>query len=72
MSDLRLIKTPLTAKTLRSGSGKLVSWMEMLEELLSEGRKILLFSQFTSMLALIEEQLQQRGLGYAPLPNRTS
>ncbi len=38
--DLRLIKTPLTAKVLRSGSGKLVSLMEMLEELLSEDRKI--------------------------------
>ncbi|KAA0986908.1 DEAD/DEAH box helicase [Pseudomonas sp. ANT_J12] len=70
--DLRLIKTPLTAKALRSGSGKLVSLMEMLEELLSEGRKILLFSQFTSMLALIEEELQQRGLGYSILTGETT
>ena len=70
--DLRLIKTPLTAKSLRSGSGKLVSLMEMLEELLSEGRKILLFSQFTSMLALIEEELQQRGLGYSLLTGETT
>lgn len=70
--DLRLIKTPLTAKALRSGSGKLVSLMEMLEELLSEGRKILLFSQFTSMLALIEEELQQRGLGYSLLTGDTT
>src|SRR3546814_2468432 len=49
--DLRLLNTTQTTKALRSGSGKLVSLMEMLEELLSEGRKILLFSQFTSMLA---------------------
>ncbi|MHC8343289.1 DEAD/DEAH box helicase [Pseudomonas sp. RT6P73] len=70
--DLRLIKTPLTAKALRSGSGKLVSLMEMLEELLSEGRKVLLFSQFTSMLALIEEELQQRGLGYSLLTGETT
>ncbi len=70
--DLRLIKTPLTAKALRSGSGKLVSLMEMLEELLSEGRKILLFSQFTSMLALIEEELQQRSLDYSLLTGDTT
>ncbi|MGE8148922.1 SNF2-related protein [Pseudomonas frederiksbergensis] len=70
--DLRLIKMTLTAKALRSGSGKLVSLMEMLEELLSEGRKILLFSQFTSMLALIEEELQQRGVSYSLLTGETT
>ncbi|WP_123599347.1 DEAD/DEAH box helicase [Pseudomonas frederiksbergensis] len=70
--DLRLINMTLTAKALRSGSGKLVSLMEMLEELLSEGRKILLFSQFTSMLALIEEELQQRNLSYSILTGETT
>ncbi|MHC8412078.1 SNF2-related protein [Pseudomonas sp. Hz4] len=70
--DLRLIKMPLTAKALRAGSGKLISLMEMLEELLSEGRKILLFSQFTSMLALIEEELQRRGIGYSLLTGETT
>ncbi|WP_339466198.1 DEAD/DEAH box helicase [Pseudomonas sp. EA_65y_Pfl2_P74] len=70
--DLRLIKMPLTPKTLRSGSGKLSSLMEMLEELLGEGRRILLFSQFTSMLALIEQELQQRGLGYSLLTGETT
>ncbi|MBN6776223.1 DEAD/DEAH box helicase [Pseudomonas granadensis] len=70
--DLRLINTPLTAKALRSGSGKLVNLMEMLEELLGEGRRILLFSQFTSMLALIEQELQQRGIGYSLLTGDTT
>ncbi|MGV8890839.1 MAG: SNF2-related protein [Pseudomonas sp.] len=70
--DLRLIKMPLTAKALRAGSGKLIGLMEMLEELLSEGRKILLFSQFTSMLALIEEELQRRGIGYSLLTGETT
>ncbi|MBT2341519.1 MULTISPECIES: DEAD/DEAH box helicase [Pseudomonas] len=71
--DLRLLNTTtLTAKALRSGSGKLTSLMEMLEELLSEGRKILLFSQFTSMLALIEEELCQRGLAYSLLTGQTT
>ena len=30
----------------------------MLPEMIEEGRRILLFSQFTSMLALIEQRLQ--------------
>lgn len=70
--DLRLIKMPLTAKALRAGSGKLISLMEMLEELLSEGRRILIFSQFTSMLALIEEELQRQGVGYSLLTGETT
>lgn len=70
--DLRLVKMTLTAKALRAGSGKLTGLMEMLEELLSEGRKILLFSQFTSMLALIEEELQQRGIEFSLLTGDTT
>lgn len=69
--DLRLLNTEQATKTPRFGSGKLVSLMEMLEELLSEGRKILLFSQFTSMLALIEEELQKRSLAYSLLTGST-
>jgi superfamily II DNA or RNA helicase len=70
--DLRLINMPLTAKALRSGSGKLISLIEMLEELLGEGRRILLFSQFTSMLALIEQELQQREIAYSLLTGETT
>ncbi|MND71692.1 hypothetical protein D3C80_632230 [compost metagenome] len=43
----------------------------MLEELLAEGRRVLLFSQFTSMLRLIEAELQQRGIAYALLTGET-
>ncbi|NVL47952.1 SWF/SNF helicase family protein, partial [Pseudomonas syringae pv. actinidiae] len=39
--------------------------------MLAEGRKILLFSQFTSMLSLIEEELKQRGIAYALLTGST-
>ncbi|UZE25550.1 DEAD/DEAH box helicase [Pseudomonas sp. B21-056] len=70
--DLRLLNTTPTAKALRSGSGKLTGLMEMLEELLSEGRKILLFSQFTSMLALIEEELHKRAVEYSLLTGSTT
>jgi SNF2 family DNA or RNA helicase len=68
--DLRLVNSvPLNPR--HSSSAKLQSLMEMLEELLSENRKILLFSQFTSMLELIEMELQQRGIEYALLTGRT-
>ena len=68
--DLRLVNSaPTTGK--HGSSAKLHSLMEMFEELLSEGRKILLFSQFTSMLALIEEELKQRGIAYALLTGQT-
>jgi superfamily II DNA or RNA helicase len=44
------------------GSAKLELLMTLLPELLEEGRRVLLFSQFTSMLALIEEELTKIGL----------
>ena len=52
-------------------SAKLSELTGMLEELLDEGRKILVFSQFTSMLALIEDELQARGIDYALLTGET-
>ena len=68
--DLRLINSQ--ASTARGAhSGKLTSLMEMLEELLAEGRRVLLFSQFTSMLRLIEAELQHRGIAYALLTGET-
>ncbi len=68
--DLRLINSEAT--TARGAhSGKLASLMEMLEELLAEGRRVLLFSQFTSMLRLIEQELQQRHIAYAILTGET-
>jgi len=42
------------------GSAKLDLLIDQLSELLDEGRRILLFSQFTSMLSLIEEALAKR------------
>jgi superfamily II DNA or RNA helicase len=64
--DPRLLKLA-NGKQAKAGSAKLERLMEMLEELLAEGRRILVFSQFTSMLALIEERLTQRGIDYALL-----
>ena len=52
-------------------SAKLEQLMEMLPEMLSEGRKILLFSQFTSMLTLIEVELKQRGIKWVKLTGQS-
>ena len=69
--DLRLVKGDV-ARPVRGGtSGKLDSLMEMLTELLAEGRRILLFSQFTSMLSLIEEELQSRTIDYVQITGET-
>jgi SNF2 family DNA or RNA helicase len=45
--------------------------LEMLPELLDEGRRILLFSQFTTMLGLIEEEIKAAGIPYAKLTGQT-
>ena len=52
-------------------SAKLELLLEMLTELLREGRRILLFSQFTSMLALIEDALRARKIRYLQLTGET-
>ena len=63
--DPRLLK----AETMRrvKESAKLDLLMTLLPELISEGRRILLFSQFTSMLALIEPELKKLKLSYVKL-----
>jgi len=48
-------------------SAKLDLLLDMVTELLEEGRKIIIFSQFTSMLGIIEKAFQERGLIYAKL-----
>jgi len=52
-------------------SAKLQMLMEILAELLDEGRRILLFSQFTTMLGLIEEALHTRQIPYSKLTGQT-
>lgn len=52
-------------------SAKLDLLMEMLPELLEEGRRILLFSQFTRMIALIEDELNARKISYTKLTGQT-
>jgi len=46
----------------QGGSGKLEALEEMLQDAISGGHRILLFSQFTSMLQLIRQQLDSAGI----------
>ena len=67
--DPRLVAVPAAQKVKQSA--KLELLMELLPELLAEGRKVLLFSQFTSMLSLIEEELAKRQLRWAKLTGQS-
>lgn len=52
-------------------SAKLNYLMEMLHELISAGRRILIFSQFTSMLELVEAELASERIRYVKLTGQT-
>jgi SNF2 family DNA or RNA helicase len=52
-------------------SAKLDLLMEMLPEQLEEGRRILVFSQFTKMIALIEIELKAHKIEYSKLTGQT-
>ncbi|PPQ30426.1 hypothetical protein CCS01_19280 [Rhodopila globiformis] len=68
--DPRLLKLKSVA-TSKAGSAKLDRLMEMLSIMFAEGRRVLLFSQFTEMLALIEERLADEGVDYVMLTGDT-
>jgi superfamily II DNA or RNA helicase len=67
--DPRLVK--LAAARSVTASAKLDDLMEMLTEQLAEGRRILLFSQFTSMLDLISPRLKEAGIRFVELRGDT-
>ncbi len=52
-------------------SAKLAELLPRLEELVEEGHKVLIFSQFTSLLAVVRERLDRLGLVYEYLDGRT-
>jgi superfamily II DNA or RNA helicase len=67
--DPRLVKLDHARKT--SHSAKLEMLMELLPEMLEEGRRVLLFSQFTEMLGLIEAEVGTAGIPYVKLTGQT-
>lgn len=67
--DPRLVKVKGVNTSIPSA--KLRYLMDMLPTLLEEGRRILLFSQFTSMLSLIEPELSALNIPYLKLTGDT-
>ncbi len=52
-------------------SAKLDLLLEQLEEVLEEGHKVLIFSQFVSMLSIVQEKLRQKKIPFAYLDGQT-
>jgi SNF2 family DNA or RNA helicase len=67
--DPHLLKLDAAKKV--KTSAKLEQLMQMLPEMLAEGRRILLFSQFTSMLTLIEAELAKRKIAWVKLTGQS-
>ena len=67
--DPHLLKLDAAKKV--KTSAKLDQLMELLPEMLAEGRRILLFSQFTSMLTLIEAELKKRAIAWVKLTGQS-
>lgn len=67
--DPRLVEDVRAEKVKQSAKLKLLR--EMLNDLLAEDRRILIFSQFTSMLTLIAEELQRARIDFVTLTGST-
>jgi superfamily II DNA or RNA helicase len=67
--DPRLVKLAAARKV--SASAKLDHLMDMLPPLIEAGRRVLLFSQFTSMLDLIKPELTKAGIDFVELRGDT-
>jgi superfamily II DNA or RNA helicase len=67
--DPRLLKLP--SERVPDGSAKLEALLDMLPDLVDDGRRILLFSQFTSMLDLIAPEIDKLKIPYVQLRGAT-
>ncbi len=67
--DPRLVKGQQLSKTMESAKLELLG--EMLPALVEEGRRVLVFSQFTELLELVQAQLQALQLPYLSLTGNT-
>jgi superfamily II DNA or RNA helicase len=61
----------LDSSSLNRSSTKLDLLLQQLEDVVSEERKALVFSQFTSLLAILRSRLEEMGLSYEYLDGRT-
>jgi superfamily II DNA or RNA helicase len=72
--SLSLVRSETTAASAAQAPGtsaKLDVLLSHVEEILDEGHKALVFSQFTTLLGLVRQQLDARGIRYAYLDGRT-
>ena len=69
--DLRLLDDQLSDRSITETSAKLVRLMELLAEAQRGDHRVLVFSQFTSMLALIRTELEREELDYCYLDGAT-
>ncbi len=69
--DLRLLDDQLSDRSIIETSTKLVRLMELLAEAQRGDHRVLVFSQFTSMLALIRAELERENIDYCYLDGAT-
>lgn len=67
--DLRLLKLENAGET---NSGKVELFGELLQEVIDGGHRVLVFSQFTEMLALLKEHLAGQDVKYSYLDGSTT
>jgi SNF2 family DNA or RNA helicase len=67
--DLRLLK--LDGVNPANASGKLDLFGELLEEVIDGGHRVLVFSQFVSMLTLLKERLKEESIEFCYLDGST-
>lgn len=61
----------LLDNTTKIESAKMELMLQTLDDVVAEGHKVLIFSQFTSMLALIKPELDKRNISYSYLDGKT-
>jgi superfamily II DNA or RNA helicase len=59
------------AKHAHVPSTKLDALMDMLEDIVADGHRVLVFSQFTRFLTLARQRIEEAGIGYCYLDGRT-
>jgi len=60
------------SRPLREASGKVEAFDELLQEIVDGGHRVLVFSQFTSMLALLKEKLNEQQIEFCYLDGSTN
>ena len=68
--DLRLLDKEGAAST-KAASGKVELFNELLQEAVDGGHRVLVFSQFVSMLTLLRQELERQGVAYCYLDGQT-